>query len=310
MSDINHFAISSILNSEIVGRSQFGHGQISSLGDVQRYLDLLRITEAPAILHLNEEVDVQKVIESFHSVRNARGDRGSSDLYVADPERNVIFLTKCRELGLRCSDYRLNKTLMNARRNRLLPGLDSVRTVIPYEEYAFACEFATTELKYKTGASIDDIICDPGLAKKFDTIASKLAPGFSPFHYRWGILSIRKAGRHAEWKPEYQMPEFMGRFRLVNDPLDAVPNDRGVYLLFENMKQKPLYARSTENLRHAIELHRSPQMISAILDKFWKPNVENFLVSYAMLPTSNLLKPVEKKIVEERKPVFNIRRAA
>jgi hypothetical protein len=184
MSDINHFAISSILDSEIVGRVKFGHGQIGSLADAQRYFDLLSVTESPAVLHRNEEVDVQRVIEAFHAVRNARGDRGSSDLYVADPERNALFLAKCRELGLTCSDYLLNKTLLTARKNRLLRGLRSVRTPSRHEDYAFACEFAATELKYKTGASIDDIVCDPRLASRFDAIARKLAPEFTSFRHR------------------------------------------------------------------------------------------------------------------------------
>ena len=310
MSDINHFAVSSILNSDIVRRTTFGHGQIGSLGDAQRYFDLLNVTQSPALLHGNEEVDVGKVIKAFHTVRDTRGDRGSPDLYVADPERNAIFLAKCRELGLGCSDYLLNKTLMNARRNRLLKGLMSVRTRFPYEDYAFACEFAATELRYTTGASIDDIVCDPNLASRFDSIARRLAPGFTSLRYRWGILSIRKAGRHAAWKPEYQMPDLSCRFRLVTDPLEKVPEGRGVYILYENGKQKPLYARSTERLRHAIELHRSPQLMSVILDRFWRPNLESFLVSYAVLPTRQLLKPVEKKVIEEKKPVFNVSRAA
>jgi hypothetical protein len=310
MSDINHFAISSILNSEIVGRIRFGHGQIGSQGDAQRYFDLLGATESPSILHSNEVVDEPKVIEAFHAIRNARGDRGSPDLYIADPERNAFFRAKCRELGLQCSDYLLNKTLMNVRRKRLLSGLRSVITSVPYEDYAFACEFAATELKYKTGASIDDIICDPFLASRFDAIAGKLAPGFTPFQYRWGILSIRKAGRRAGWKPEYQMPEFTNKFRLIVDPLEKIPDNRGVYLLYENAKKRPLYARSTENLRHAVELHRVPQLMSAILDKFWEPNLDNFLVSYAVLPMRRLLKPVEKRIVEEKNPVFNVSRAA
>src|SRR5262249_37236561 len=157
---------------------------IGSLADAQPYFDLLSSTESPAVLHRNEEVDVQRVIEAFHAVRNARGDRGSPDLYIADPERNALFLAKCREFGLTCSDYLLNKTLMYARKKSLLPKLKSVKTIIPYEEYAFACEFAATELKYKTGASIDDIICDPGLASRFDVIAGKLAPGFTSFRYR------------------------------------------------------------------------------------------------------------------------------
>jgi hypothetical protein len=50
--------------------------------------------------------------------------------------------------------------------------------------------------------------------------------------------------------------------------------------------------------------------MSAILDKFWKPNLDNFLVSYAVLPTRKLLKPVERKIIDEKKPIFNVPRAA
>jgi hypothetical protein len=89
MSDINHFAISSILGSEIVGRYQFGHGQIGSLGDAQRYFEALAVTESPATLHRGEKVDDKQVVKAFHAVRDARGDRGSPDLYVADPERNA-----------------------------------------------------------------------------------------------------------------------------------------------------------------------------------------------------------------------------
>ncbi len=310
MSDINHFAISSILGSEIVGGRKFGHGQIGSLGDAQRYFDTLAVTESPDILHRNEEVDFQKVIEAFHAVRNERGDRGSPDLYVADPERNAQFIAKCRELGLQCSDYLINKRLMNARKDGLLPGLRSAKTRSGnYEDYAFACEFAATELKYKIGASIDDIICDPGVSARFDSIVRKLAPRHTSFEYRWAILSIRKAGRKAKWKSEDRLPGLTGQFRLVADPIDAIPDERGLYLLSENGK-KPLYARSTEHLRHAIGIHRMPEFTSAILDKLWKPNPESFLVNYAVLPTGRSLKAFEKKLIEERKPIFNVPRKA
>ena len=121
--------------------------------------------------------------EAFLQVRTARGDRGSADLYVADPKRNALFLAKCRQLELKVSDYILNKTLLNARKNKLLTGLHSVKTSIDYEDIAFACEFAATELRYKIGVSIDDIVCDPCIAQQFDTIAAKLSPGHKSFEY-------------------------------------------------------------------------------------------------------------------------------
>jgi hypothetical protein len=309
MSDINHFGISSILNSEIVGRAKFGHGQIASLGDAQRFFDLLDAEESPSIVHQNESVDVEAVVRAFHAVRNARGDRGSPDLYVADPDRNALFLAKCRKIGIQESDYAINKTLFYARKNNYLPGLQSARTSIDYEEFAFASEFAATELRYKTGATIDDILCEPGLASQFDSIARKLAPGFSSFEYRWAILSIRKAGRHEKLPSSFQMPEFTGRFRLVIDALEQIPETSGVYLLYE--KQKLLYVRSTEHLRHGVELHRNPQLLGAMAEKLWKPNPEDFIVSYTvLLLKKTLLQALEKKIVEEIKPIFNVPRSA
>ena len=72
--------------------------------------------------------------------------------------RNALFIAECRQMGLKASEYFLNKTLLNARKNKLLTGLHSVKTSINYEDFAFACQFAATELKYKIGVSIDDIV--------------------------------------------------------------------------------------------------------------------------------------------------------
>jgi site-specific DNA-methyltransferase (adenine-specific) len=308
MKKLNHFAISSILNSEIVGRGKFGQGQIESLGDAQHYFDMLATDESPAIAHEGESVDLEVIVKAFHAVRNRRGDRGSPDLYVADPERNAVYLAKCRELGLQVSDYTLNKALLYVRKNNCLPNLKSIKTSIDYDEFAFASEFAATELKYKTGATIDDILCDPGLAARFDSIAKRLSPGFTSFQYRWAILSIRKKERRKKLPTSFHMPEFTGRFRLVVDPVDQLPDGSGVYQLFEN--QRLLYVRSTEHLRHGIELHRAAVTLRAITEKLWETKPEDFMVSYAVFEDTDMLRPVEEKIVEEKKPIFNVPRSA
>ncbi len=310
MSKVNQFAISAILNSEIVGRFNFGHGQIDSLADSQRFLDARSIAESPSDIHGNERVDKEKVKKAFLAVRNARDDRGSSDLYIADPNRNALFIAKCRQMGLKASEYVLNKTLLNARKNRLLAGLHSVRTSVDYEDFAFACEFAATELKYKTGVSIDDIVCDPNIAEQYDSIAAKLSPGHKPFEYRWAILSIRKSGRSVDWKPSYTMPKFERTFRLVSDPLNELPSDGGAYILYENARKRALYARATKKLRHAVDLHRQSKFMDAIFDKFWEPKLEDFLITFAEISEKAMLKPVERKIIEVERPLFNIPRAA
>jgi hypothetical protein len=310
MSRLNHYAISSILGSEIVGPVKVGHGQIASIANAQQYFD------GRAALHSEDDentdqatVDVDLLRSAFLAARKEFGDNFSTDRYVAEPERNKVFLKKCWEVGLRASDYILNKKLLNARKNKLLPNLKSQRTHIPYEEFAFASEFAATELRYKEGASIDEVLCNPSLASRFDALARRIRPGFTSLQYRWAILSIRKAGRHHKLESSFKMPRFTTGFRLIKDPLEEIPELSGVYLLYE--RNKLLYTRATEKLRHGIELHRTSTSVAAIAEKLWTPNVDDFVVDFAALAKPNpFLQAIERKIVEERHPIFNIPRTA
>jgi site-specific DNA-methyltransferase (adenine-specific) len=308
MNTVNQFEISAILHSEIVGKAKIGHGQIGSLGGAQQYLNLVHVEKSPALRYGRRRADETLIEKAFHAVRNVRGDHGSPDLYVADPERNAEFIAKCRELGLAESAYTINKTLFYMRKNSRLKNLDSKRTSIDYDEYAFASEFAATELKYEIGVTIDDIICDPDLAARFDSIAQRVTSGFSSLEYRWAILSIRKSGRQAEWKPGYKMPRMTAEFNLIADAIQKIPDTFGVYLLSE--KTKPLYVRATEHLRHEIELHRRPDTLAAISSDYWQPEPKAFVVSYATLSDKKLLRPVEHRLIEESRPIFNVPRKA
>ena len=309
VSRLNHYAISAILGSEIVGPVKVGHGQIASVADARRYFDRRTAQHSEGAAEDEQDVDVDLLRAAFFAAREHFGDRFSTDRYVAEPERNKVFLKKCRELGLRASDYLLNKQLFNARKNKLLTSLDSARTHIPYEEFAFASEFAATELRYREGASIDDIICDPSLASKFDAVARRIRPGFSSLQYRWAILSIRKAGRHHKLEPSFKMPKFTKGFRLTEDSIDRIPERSGIYLLYE--RSKLLYARSTRVLRHGVELHRDTATVRAMAEKLWTPDPNNFVVDFAAIQRPmSVLEAIERKLVEERRPVFNIPRSA
>jgi hypothetical protein len=308
MSNLNHFAISSILGSEIVGPFKAGHGQIGSLQDAQRYFDKRKASEPPSVIHDDEPVEMTEVKRVFLDLRNERGDRGSPDLYVADPERNAAFVMNCRAADLRASPYTLNKALLRARKYGYLPDLKSIRTSVKYEDFAFAVELAATEMKYRMAASIDDILCDPSLASEFDAIATKIAPGHTSFEYRWAILSIRKAGRMSKTLANIEVPELKEHFRLVEGALNAIPDSDGVYLLYEN--SRPLYAHGTPSLRHGIAMLQKPEAIAAIADNFWKPDFDSLIVNYATVPLKAHVRPVEHKIIEEKKPIFNVPRQA
>jgi hypothetical protein len=286
-----------------------GHGQIGCLADSQRYFDKLSSHQPLAISHRDEKVDIDLVCDVFLKLRTERGDRGTTDLYVADPERNSTFLNRCRKCGIKASDYKINKSLYNARKDGYLRNLKSIKTTVKYGAFAFASEFAATDLRYTEGSSIDDILCDPLLASKFDSIASAITPGFTPFEYRWGILSIRKSGRHNKLEKSFEMPAFKDIFRVVSDPIEQIPRQRGVYLLYEN--QKLLYTKSTENLRQSIDAHRNPNLIRAITETLWMPDPKSFIAKFEEIDRPiGYLQAIERRIVEERHPVFNVQRRA
>jgi hypothetical protein len=301
---LNPYAVASALGARIVGPVGVGHGQIDSLGDAQRYFDALA-RDDESHEHDTDKIDVKLLRTAFEAARAVFKDRKSTDLYVADPERNAMFLQKCRELGIQASDKVINRRLLNARKNKLMTGLKSEKTSIDYDDFAFASEFAATQLRYMTGATIDDILCDYVLASQFDAIARKITPGHSSFEYRWAILSIRKAAGRREDPPEdFRMPKFTKGFHLIRDPLERIPDDGGVYLLYE--KNQLLYARSTDRLRHGIELHRDPRLIQAISKKLLRPDPNDFIVDYAT--AKRHLNEIERRLVEERHPIFNVPR--
>ena len=65
MSKVNQFAISAILNSEIVGRFQLWSWPNRFLADGQRFLDVRGIVQSPADIHGDESVDKEKVKKAF-----------------------------------------------------------------------------------------------------------------------------------------------------------------------------------------------------------------------------------------------------
>jgi site-specific DNA-methyltransferase (adenine-specific) len=257
-----------------------------------------------------EAVNVAEVAEAFKAVRDARKDRGSPELYIADPDLNAAFLKICRDRGIAAGPDAVNKALLHARKSGRLSGLNSTRTSIDYDDFAFACEFAATELRCRTGASVDDILCDPALASEFDSIAARIAPGRKPFEYRWAALSIRKAaGRKGKEPAKFKMPAFTKGFKLLADPIAKVPDQPGVYLLSE--QGKALYAQSTGNLRREVEFHRDPKVIAAVTAKLWILRPEHFVVDFAAVKGSPaLLQAVERKVLQDRHPAFNVPRSA
>ena len=60
------------------------------------------------------------------------------------------------------------------------------------ELFIFASEIAGRKVSEDSQCSLDDLLCDPELAARFDQYAKLISPGYSSFQYRWAALTVRK----------------------------------------------------------------------------------------------------------------------
>jgi len=136
----------------------------------------------------------------------------SVDRLLADPALDEAFLAACKKRGVPGNPVIWNRGLLRVRKSGKLPGAkkrDAAFNFRQMDPYSHAAEIAMRHLAVEAGKhALDDILCDPRLARTFDEVAAHYAPGFSPPEYRWAALSIRKraaqskklaAARYAEW---------------------------------------------------------------------------------------------------------------
>src|SRR5262249_42228682 len=142
--------------------------------------------------------------------------------------------------------------------------------------------------------SLDKIICDPDLAAEFDRIAAKLAPGFSPFDYRWVAFGVRKAaGRYANQAREARRLSFTDFASTLSVNASSIPIDQGVYLF--RCEDESLFVGETDNLRRRIERHFDTSGSQGLPD--WLYDRGSRVISLSFVPTPEI-SPTERKIIE------------
>lgn len=309
---INHYDLSRILGSQIVGNVPVGHGQLEA-GRTRKALQeySLAIEEEAA------GVDVAAVCEVFVRLRSQRGDRRSSDLYLADDVRNRELVQAWKNAGIKGSVRQLNHVLMNARKQSLLKGLDSVRYEIAPQvklSIQFVCEMVATQMRYEKGASVDDIICDPVLSQEYHSRCTKIVPGYTWLDYRWTMLSVRKAGRHQKLAKKYKPLDlttdpFTFTYKIPVTDVHAfatLPSTSGVFSISEG--ERELYISRAMNLHESIEYHAQPNILNVAKASFWHP-VGPLVFEYGEIERP-YVPMVENWLIETRHPIFNIPRTA
>lgn len=194
MAELNHFAISAGMGSTVGPRIAVHQGQIGSaelaatlaqlLGRRERYVD-----DVAAQDDLTRKYE-KAVTRAFLMTRR----EFSSDRVLADPEINADFLQACRDLGISDTPFHLNLALIGLRKHNKLKAKSKKSVVRDQWRYAAASEMAARAVFYQYRASVDTTLANPAFTREFDRIASTVAPGFTPFEYRWPARNIRKKG--------------------------------------------------------------------------------------------------------------------
>ena len=218
------------------------------------------------------------VIDAFQAAH----DGFATDVVLADPDLNGRFVEECKRLGLPGNPRFWNHSLLRIRKRAGATELHADRRFsIPFAEcepFLFASEIAwKTLVSDQRSESLDEILCDPHLAREFDEVAASFAPGFTSLQYRWGALRIRKFAKNARSEAEMlkkNVPKKIGR-KLPLDEIrtSRVPESAGIYLISE--KDRTLYISGAFSVR---------DRLSNILDrqrrKLWSEHPNELSVQY------------------------------
>lgn len=206
------------------------------------------------------EMTLRGITEAFRLTH----DGFSADRVVADPGLNSEFVRVCARFGLVGDARTWNMLLFRLRKRGELAPIPTVRrTSISWEDcdrYIFSSEIAWQRmLNDEVAGSLDEILCDPDLAFRFDKLAGQFAPGYKPLEYRWAALKLRKEAKGARSRAIVLTPprRFGAMVPMHELATRNLPDEAGVYVLSEDPKRtRNLYVGETLNLRNRLALNR------------------------------------------------------
>ena len=247
----------------------------------------------------------ERLIGAFESVY----DGYSLDRVLADSELCNALMTKCREAGLPGAPKDWNRHLMRLRKaGRLVKSPTRIRTEFSwsdYDKFLFASEIAWSEMR--EDGTLDDILCDPELAGRFDKIAEGLAPGFTSLHYRWGALTLRKKSKTARVRSklfsELSLEEFETSRKLVSlKNVRDISDKPGLYLI--TGRSQRIYVGGAMNLHDRL----SAQFAPGLLDDWQRKRGAE---SISLLGKPEVTDPIDllsmqRRLIQSEKPSLNV----
>jgi len=272
-------------------------------------LNQLALTKLSIRLKDSTDLTRSLIVEAYKQVH----DGYSCDRVIVDPVYNRRFLEQCRKVGLTQSDYELNHSLMGIRKSgkAVLPPATKKPQIPDYDGYLFASEIAFRYLQQREGVALDTVLCDPQLRERFDEIAGRLAPNYSPFKLRMGALYLRKTHKLKPEVVDGPLYDFVRAGRIGDVNLSDLPELPGAYGFYENVR--PIYAGETNMLRHRIKLHlqHSGQMfLPQWLELGFEANLELRFFAFPEFSSKDDRVRWLMQFINKEKPTLNYQIAA
>jgi hypothetical protein len=318
MEKLNQLAISKVLGSTIRPVQSVGFGNFNLLSTTEELQDALKGDDQDQLVSEFGYKEDAKVVEAFEAVRSG----APTDELLWNKDLARAFVAGCKRLKLKAPQAYLIRRLLNVRKNaprykehgiEIDPTTkkDVHPSIVP--RYAHVIEFALVKLRFRYGASIDDILMDPRLGDRFEETAKQIVPTISSVNLRLGALYIRK-NRGTKKKDFEEIRDldvkevenaWKGKQSLADVNLAFVPAGPGLIELREDRRY--LYISHNEDIHAALSQLHTGDAFRLVANNFWQPKLDAITVLYA--PGKKIghtsIEKWERKLVYERDPVLN-----
>jgi site-specific DNA-methyltransferase (adenine-specific) len=205
------------------------------------------------VLPTSDAETVSQIVSAYLDTHQGK----STDYLLCDPESNAEFVEACRRRGIPGNAFTWNRLLLRTRKSGRLPRGNCRRNPLGTDQMdgcSWASEIAMRLMELDYDLRLDDVLCRPEAARRFDAIARAHAPGFSDFQYRWAALAIRKRAYKAKKLARTRFEGWLEKPLPKPLPLEHCLARRyevpGVYVV-SNWAQ-PLYVGETVNIRNRV----------------------------------------------------------
>lgn len=316
MNELNQFVISRILGSTMKHTKRPSFGPLGAL-HAQNQVIAHRPRDGEQISFLPPQTE-KAVIRAFEETRKGF----PLDRVLADPVLTEKLFKRCRQLEVDAPSYKIALRLLairkSPRRNARLKKATKPEPKRDFSAYSFAAEMAIAQMKYRHGASVDDILAYPEIGQEFDALAGRLYPGLTPLEYRLAALHVRKS-RYCK-SEERALFDSMKTQRAEStmrecDSLNKIDLEEfhgvnAIVALVEKTRIKRyLYITQTKDAFKTLRPFIEQETFVAIGNSFWTPSLSSIYLNVYDIQGrfKNASQSLwAKKLIHEKEPIFNM----